>query len=117
MIDEHPIPDLFSKLPFELPELLVLRCAKHGALLSAGGDFNDPEFLTDFLVGNARRMGTRGKNPVPIPDRGLAERLYRYASRTQMGADDRLIPAVYADRFITGISGSKLTLIFRRPGT
>jgi pimeloyl-ACP methyl ester carboxylesterase len=112
-IDEHPIPDLFSKLPFELPELLFFDPAKHGALLSAGGDFNDPEFLTDFLVGNARRMGTAGKILFPIPDRGLAERLYRIRARTQIvwGADDRLIPPIYADRFITGITGSKLTLI------
>jgi pimeloyl-ACP methyl ester carboxylesterase len=112
-LDEHPIPDLFAKLPFELPQLLFFDPAKHGALLSAGGDFNDPEFLTEFLVGNARRMGTAGKILFPIPDRGLAERLYRIRARTQViwGADDRLIPPVYADRFITGIAGSKLTLI------
>ena len=65
------------------------------ALLSAGGDFNDPEFLTDFLVGNARRMGTAGKILFPIPDRGLSERLYRIRARTQIiwGESDRLIPA------------------------
>jgi pimeloyl-ACP methyl ester carboxylesterase len=83
-LDDDPIPDLFAKLPFELPELLFHEPAKYTALLSAGGDFNDPEFLTDFLVGNARRMGTAGKILFPIPDRGLSERLYRIRARTQI---------------------------------
>ncbi|MCX7063410.1 MAG: alpha/beta fold hydrolase [Proteobacteria bacterium] len=112
-LDAQPIPDLFAKLPFELPELLFYDPAKHAALLSAGGDFNDPEFLTDFLVGNARRMGTAGKILFPIPDRGLAERMYRIRARTQIiwGAADRLIPPIYATQFAAGIAGSNVTMI------
>ncbi len=112
-LDDHPIPDLFAKLPFELPELLFHDPAKHAALLSAGGDFNDPEFLTDFLVGNARRMGTAGKILFPIPDRGLGERLYRIRARTQIvwGASDKLIPPVYAEHFVSAIAGAKLSMI------
>lgn len=112
-LDAQPIPDLFAKLPFELPELLFYDPAKHAALLSAGGDFNDPEFLTDFLVGNARRMGTAGKILFPIPDRGLAERMYRIRARTQIiwGAADRLIPPIYATQFAAGIAGSHVTMI------
>ncbi len=94
-------------------ELLFHEPAKYGALLSAGGDFNDPEFLTDFLVGNARRMGTAGKILFPIPDRGLSERLYRIRARTQViwGESDRLIPPSYAQHFVDGIAGAKLTMI------
>lgn len=112
-IDEDPICDLFSKLPFELPDLLFHEPAKYTGLLSAGGDFNDPEFLTDFLVGNARRMGTAGKILFPIPDRGLSERLYRIRARTQIiwGESDRLIPRGYAQHFVDGIAGAKLTMI------
>ena len=112
-LDAQPIPDLFAKLPFELPELLFHDPVKHAALLSAGGDFNDPEFLTDFLVGNARRMGTAGKILFPIPDRGLAERLYRIRARTQIiwGTADRLIAPIYAERFAAGIGGAHVTLI------
>jgi pimeloyl-ACP methyl ester carboxylesterase len=112
-LDAQPIPDLFAKLPFELPELLFYDPKKHAALLSAGGDFNDPEFLTDFLVGNARRMGTAGKILFPIPDRGLAERMYRIRARTQIiwGAADRLIPPIYAEQFAAGIAGSHVTMI------
>ena len=112
-IDDHPIPDLFAKLPFELPELLFHDPAKFGSLLSSGGDFNDPEYLTDFLVANARRMSTAGKILFPIPDRGLSERLYRIRARTQViwGASDRLIPPVYANLFVDGIAGAALTVI------
>jgi pimeloyl-ACP methyl ester carboxylesterase len=112
-LEEHPIADLFAKLPFELPELLFFDPAKHGALLSAGADFNDAEFLTEFLVGNARRMGTASKILFPIPDRGLAERLYRIRAATQIiwGAADRLIPAAYAEAFCSGITGSRVALI------
>jgi pimeloyl-ACP methyl ester carboxylesterase len=112
-IDEHPIEDLFAKLPFELPELLFHDPAKFGAMLSAGGNFNDPEFLTTFLVDNARRMGTAGKILFPIPDRGLAERLYRIRARTQViwGASDRLIPPIYGQRFADEIRGATLSTI------
>jgi len=112
-IDEEPIPDLFAKLPFELPELLFHDPTKFSALLSAGGDFNDPEFLTTFLVDNARRMSTAGKILFPIPDRGLSERLYRIRARTQVvwGASDRLIPPIYGKRLAEGIRGATLTTI------
>jgi len=112
-LEEHPIPDLFAKLPFELPELLFADPARHSALLSSGGDFNDPEFLTEFLVGNARRMGTASKILFPIPERGLAERLYRIQATTQIiwGREDRLIPSAYAEAFHNGIAGSRVTLI------
>jgi pimeloyl-ACP methyl ester carboxylesterase len=112
-LDDHPIPDLFAKLPFELPDLLFHEPAKYTALLSAGGNFNDPEFLTEFLVGNARRMGTAGKILFPIPDRGLSERLYRVRARTQViwGASDKLIPPVYAQHFVAAIAGANLTMI------
>lgn len=112
-IDDQPIPDLFAKLPFELPELLFHDPAKYAGMLSAGGDFNDPEFLTEFLVGNARRLGTAGKILFPIPERGLAERLYRVRARTRIvwGASDKLIPLVYGHRFAELIAGSELDVV------
>lgn len=112
-LDDAPIPDLFAKLPYELPELLFHDPAKHGALLSSGGDLNDPEFLTQFLVGNARRLGTAGKILFPIPDRGLAERLYRVRARTRIvwGAEDKLIPLVYGRKFASMIDGAELDVV------
>lgn len=112
-LDEHPIADLFATLPFELPALLLHDPEKHGKLLSAGGNFNDPEFLTEFMVGNARRLGTAGKILFPIPDRGLGDRLYRIRARTVViwGTSDRLIPPLYAQRFTDAIPNTELSLI------
>ena len=100
-VDELPIPDLFAALPYELPALLFHDPQKHAALLSAGGDLNDPEFLTQFIVENSRRLTTAGKILFPIPDRGLSERLYRVKARTQLiwGTSDKLIPHGYAQQF------------------
>jgi pimeloyl-ACP methyl ester carboxylesterase len=112
-IDECPVVDLFAALPFELPELLLHDPAKNGALLSAGGDFNDPEFLTEFLVGNARRLGSAGKLLFPVPDRGLADRLYRIKARTQIiwGESDRMIDPSYGPVFEQAIANAELTVI------
>jgi pimeloyl-ACP methyl ester carboxylesterase len=112
-LDGHPLPDLFATLPFELPGLLLHDPEKHGKLLSAGGNFNDPEFLTEFMVGNARRLGTAGKILFPIPDRGLSERLYRIRARTVViwGTSDRLIPPIYGERFCEAIPNAELSLI------
>ena len=111
--DEHPIPDLFAALPFELPALLFHDPARHGALLSGGGNFNDPQFLTQFLVENSRRLSTAGKILFPIPDRGVAERLYRVKARTQIiwGESDRLIAPAYAHIFANLISNADVVQI------
>ena len=112
-VDEHPIPDIFASMPFELPGLLFHDPAKHGALLSGGGDFNDPNFLTTFLVENSRRMTTAGRLLFPIPDRGVAERLYRIKARTQLiwGTSDKLIDPAYAEIFAKHIPHADIVRI------
>ncbi|MBV1879055.1 MAG: alpha/beta hydrolase [Pseudomonadales bacterium] len=111
--DDYPIPDLFALLPYELPGLLFHDAEKNGQLMSAGGDFNDPVFLTEFLVGNARRMGSAGKILFPIPDRGLSDRSYRIKAKTEIiwGAQDKLIDPHYGELFNQAIADSNLTLI------
>ncbi|MCP5183684.1 MAG: alpha/beta fold hydrolase [Pseudomonadales bacterium] len=112
-LDAHPVADIFAALPFELPALLLHDPQAHGALLSAGGDFNDPEFLTTFLVANSRRLSTAGKLLFPVPDRGLASRLYRVKARTSVlwGNSDRLIDPVYADEFVRLLPDASVTRI------
>jgi pimeloyl-ACP methyl ester carboxylesterase len=112
-LDDTPVVDLFAALPFELPGLLLHDPDKNGGLLSAGGDFNDPEFLTEFLVGNARRLGSAGKLLFPVPDRGLGDRLYRIRARTRIiwGASDRLIDPCYGPVFEQAIADAELTMI------
>ena len=100
-LDEHPIPDLFAMLPFELAQVLFYDPKMGEAMLTGGVDFSNFEALKDFLVLNARRLGTAGKILFPIPNRRLQKRLYRMTAPTLLvwGKQDKLIPPPYAERF------------------
>jgi pimeloyl-ACP methyl ester carboxylesterase len=100
-IDEHPLPDLFATLPFELAELLFHDPAEGVKILTAGADFEDPAALATFMIRNARQLGTAGKILFPIPNRRLSKRLYRQSAPTLVvwGREDRFIPPVYAELF------------------
>ncbi|HJQ58965.1 MAG TPA: alpha/beta hydrolase [Vineibacter sp.] len=112
-LEQHPIPDLFALLPQEFPEYLFHDVDRGRQLMAPGGDLNDVNFLAEFMVMNARRLGMAGKILFPIPDRGLADRLYRIKARTLIvwGEDDRLIPLPYAEAFRAGIAGSRMVTI------
>jgi len=113
-LDEQPIVDIFTKLPYELPALLFHDAELGRRLMTAGGgDMGDPEFLKQFLVMNARRLGMAGKILFPIPDRGLAARLYRITARTLLvwGKQDVLIPPTYGEAFKKAIPGAKLVKV------
>ncbi len=113
-LDDHPIADIFAKLPYELPPLLFHDAELGRKILTAGlGDMGDIEFLKQFLVMNARRLGMAGKLLFPIPERGLSQRLHRISARTLIvwGREDTLIPPVYGDAFKRAISGAKLVRI------
>jgi pimeloyl-ACP methyl ester carboxylesterase len=81
--------------------------------MTAGMDLSDPNFLHGFLVQTARQLGAAGKILFPIPERGLASRLYRIRAKTHLiwGDSDKLIAPVYAQEFQRGIAGSTLTMI------
>lgn len=112
-LDEHPVPDLFSMVPFELAEALFVDPVAGEKYLTAGRDFTDDSALIDFLVGNARRMGTAGKILFPIPNRGLASRLYRITCPTLLvwGALDRMYPLVYVERFADLLTSTDARLV------
>jgi pimeloyl-ACP methyl ester carboxylesterase len=113
-LDEHPIVDIFTKLPYELPALLFHDAELGRRLMTAGGgDMGDPEFLKQFLVMNARRLGMAGKLLFPIPDRGLSQRLRRITARTLIvwGREDALIPPLYGEAFKKAISKARLVRI------
>lgn len=108
--DEMPVTDLFATLPYELPELLFHDPDQHAGLLSAGGDLDDPEYLTEFMVANSQRMGTAAKLLFPVPDRGLEQRLYRVRAHTTIvwGAQDRIIDPRYAQLFGASVPDANL---------
>ncbi len=112
-LDQHPIPDFFAMLPFELPPVLFYDEEAGAKAMTAGVDLSDPSFLQGFLVQNARQLGAAGKILFPIPERGLASRLYRIRAKTQLiwGDSDKLIAPVYAQEFQRGIAGSSVTMI------
>jgi pimeloyl-ACP methyl ester carboxylesterase len=112
-LDEHPAPDIFALLPYQLPEYLFHDPEAGAALMGARQGIGDPEFLKAFLVQNARQMGMAGRILFPIPERGLSERLYRIKAKTVVvwGESDRMIPPVYAKGFVEGIAGARLVSV------
>lgn len=112
-IDQHPIPDLFAMLPYEMPQYLFHDVEAGTKLMTAGVALDNPEWLKAFLVQNGRQMGMAGKILFPIPERGLSERLYRIKAKTLIvwGASDKLIPPVYGEAFKNAIRGAQLTMI------
>src|SRR3989442_7304941 len=97
-LDEHPIPDIFSFLPFEFGDYLFHDPQRAAELLVGATELADPDSLRDFFIGNARRLGTAGKILFPIPNRRLSKRLYRLTTETLVvwAENDQLIPPVYA---------------------
>ena len=112
-LDDHPIPDLFATLPHELPELLFHDPALGERLMAPDGDLDNPKFLEAFMIRNARQLTMASKLLFPVPDRGLAERLYRIRARTVIvwGEDDRMIPPVYGEAFRRGVAGTELVTV------
>jgi pimeloyl-ACP methyl ester carboxylesterase len=112
-LDAHPIPDLFSTMPFDMPKLLFHNVEAGTAMLTAGLTLDDPNFLQSYLVTNARQLGMAGRILFPIPERGLSARLYRIKAKTILvwGDSDKLIVPAYAHAFKKAIAGSELVAI------
>lgn len=112
-LDEYPVPDLFSTMPFEFPALMFHDVEKGAALMTAGVSLDDPEWLKGFLISNARQLGMAGRILFPIPERGLSTRLYRIKAKTLLvwGDSDKVVAPAYAHAFKKGIAGSELVVI------
>jgi pimeloyl-ACP methyl ester carboxylesterase len=110
---DAPIPDVFTLLPFEMPGVLFHDVEAGAKLMTAGLKLDDPKFLQDYLVRNARQLGMAGKILFPIPERGLSSRLYRVKAKTLIiwGESDRLIVPGYGPEWQTAIEGSTLVTI------
>lgn len=112
-LEDHPIVDIFTVLPYQMPELLYHDAEAGKARMTAGLALDDPKFLQGFLVTNARQLGMAGRLLFPIPERGLAQRLYRITAKTILvwGDGDKLISPVYAHEFKQRIKGAQLVSI------
>jgi pimeloyl-ACP methyl ester carboxylesterase len=112
-LDAHPIPDLFALQPHEFAPTLFHDAVKGAALLTRGVDPKDPAAVKQFYIAHSRRLAMAGKILFPIPNRGVAKRLYRVRAETLIlwGADDRLMPPVYAERWAKLIDGAKVSIV------
>jgi pimeloyl-ACP methyl ester carboxylesterase len=112
-MDEHPIPDIYAMLPYQIAEVLFHDPAKGQALLTGGADLSDLEALKEFYIGSQRRLSMAGKILFPIPNRRLSKRLYRLTAPTLLvwGAADRLIVPAYAERWKAMIPGTRVVTV------
>jgi len=112
-MDEHPVPDIFALLPYQIAEALFHDPQKGQALLTGGADLSDMEALKTFYIESQRRLSMAGKILFPIPNRRLAKRLYRLTAETLVlwGASDRLIVPAYAARWKALIPGARVEMI------
>jgi pimeloyl-ACP methyl ester carboxylesterase len=112
-LDEHPIPDIFAALPYQLAELLFHDPQAGQQLLTGGADLSDMEALKEFYIASQRRLTMAGKILFPIPNRRLSKRLYRLTAPTLIlwGAADRLIVPAYAARWTTAIPAARVQMI------
>jgi len=110
---DNPSPDLFAMLPFEMAEVLFHDPVVGEKLMMGGVDFGDNEALSEFMVGNARRLGTAGKILFPIPNRRLSKRIHRIGVETLLlwGRSDRLIDLAYAQMWDRLIPQADLRII------
>lgn len=112
-LDDHPIPDPFAVLPYELAELLFADPTHAAKLVTPGQDLETNEGLAEFMVANARRLGTAGKVMFPVPNRRLSKRLYRLGAPTRlvMGGADSFIGEPYHQAWAEAIEGSELVVL------
>jgi pimeloyl-ACP methyl ester carboxylesterase len=110
---EHPIPDIFAMLPYQIAEALFVDPLAGQQLLTGGADLSNMDALKEFYLGTQRRLTMAGKILFPIPNRRLSKRLYRLTAPTLLvwGAGDRLIVPAYAARWKALIPGARVETI------
>jgi pimeloyl-ACP methyl ester carboxylesterase len=119
---EYPVADLFA-LPYHaMPTLLyATNPSEHSAITrrSRTDDYIEAlntereEAEVEALVDLARGMTTVAKFLWPLPDRGLARRLYRISAPTIVvfGELDAFTPARYADDFVRAIADARSSIV------
>ncbi len=112
-LGDHPIPDIFAMLPYQLAEVLFADPDVGEEMLTGGADFSDNETLTRFMVARARQQGMAGKILFPIPNRRFSERAYRVTVPTLLvwGRQDRLIPPAYAEAWQAALPDATVELV------
>jgi len=119
--DEAPVADLFGRATAEMVPLLFhdQSCQAARNMLAVSSLLSDKDDRTDeqveVLIAIARGLRTAAKFLFPIPERGLERRLRRIAAPTLIvwGANDGLVPPLYAKLFAERIPGARLEILDR----
>ena len=106
--DDAPIRNYIVTPQADVPALMF-RDPHHPALKRI---IMNPEDQ-DGLIRITWALGCTGKYMWPLPDKGLRKRMHRIKAPTLIvwGADDKLVPAVYAEDFKRGIPNAKIEMM------
>ena len=101
--DDAPVTNWLLTPPSELPALLFADPASAPP----------PDLSPDAIALATWTMGCTAKFVWPVPDRGLARRLHRITAPTLViwGAQDGLVPAIYAQEFGKRIAGARVEVL------
>jgi pimeloyl-ACP methyl ester carboxylesterase len=102
--DAYPVTDVFAVPSTEMPRLLYRTPPQ-----STNGVTTDVESVVTLVKG----MTTVARFLWPIPDRGLARRLYRVRAPTLIvhGQHDAFVPVAYADDFVKALPNARAEII------
>jgi len=102
--DAYPVTDVFAVPSTEMPRLLYRTPPQ-----SANGTTQDVERIVTLVRG----MTTVARFLWPIPDRGLARRLYRIHSPTLIvhGEQDVFVPVQYAHDFTRALENARVQVL------
>jgi pimeloyl-ACP methyl ester carboxylesterase len=113
-LEGHEIPDVFVQTPQALRELTWADPQAEAAEQAAArmNDGVEPQALT---LNAQQNRAIAAKFLWAVPDRGLAKRLPYLQAPTLLlwGAEDRLIPPVYAEVFRSHLPGARVEFIPR----
>ena len=109
--DDHPIPDISTLDPGDLPRLLFADPTGPLAAAMPAPNPTDPEALFQAAMGMASIL----QFIWPIPDKGLSRRAYRIKADTLIvwGAQDGLIDPSYGPAFAAAIPNARLEVVDR----
>ena len=111
--DDAPVTNWMLVGPQELPEH-VFRDPQSPAAKELFSIPDDPEAGALARTRLMWAMGATGKFIWPIPDKGLAKRIHRIRAVDTLlvwGADDRLVPRVYAEEFARRLSRTRTEVV------
>jgi pimeloyl-ACP methyl ester carboxylesterase len=110
--DDAPVTNWLMTPPDELPQLLFADPGSEAAQAMLALP-DDHEAMADAIAGMTWAMGCTAKFVWPVPDKGLARRLHRVTAPTLVvwGADDALVPAIYAQEFGRRIAGARVEVL------